>query len=94
MIYLSGYIDFGQNHPFNTHNNFLHAFFFGCNSKIEDPSPPKVRLLQNFLQACTIARPASILNSIERNILYLFIGTSRGLRIVRTDILRSVECQK
>jgi SNF2 family DNA or RNA helicase len=63
---MSGYLDFGQNHPFPTNAKFLHAFAsFSHSNQIERPSADKFALLQKFLQAITIARPASILNLPE-----------------------------
>ena len=63
---MSAYIDFGQSHPFDTHNKFLHTFSsFDQSNQIESPSVARIRLLQKFLQAILIARPASILNLKE-----------------------------
>lgn len=60
---ISGYLAFGTNHPFDTHNKFLHAFSsFQTANKIDVPALPEIRKLQRFLQAFTIIRPASILN--------------------------------
>ena len=60
---LSGYLDFGRNHPFMTHNKFLHTFSsIGVDNQIEHPTTKKLRLLQKFLQAITIARPVSMLS--------------------------------
>lgn len=59
----SGYVDFLQGHPFDTHEKFLNAFGTWDNSgHINRPDIAKIRLLQRFLQAILIACPATVLN--------------------------------
>lgn len=58
----SGLVDFLQGHPFTTHTLFLKAFAtLDYDGKITRPDLPRVRLLQRFIQAFTIARPSDIL---------------------------------
>lgn len=58
----SGFVDFLQGHPFKTHASFLRAFaYMDYDGNYDNPDIEKMRLLQRFLQAITIARPADIL---------------------------------
>jgi superfamily II DNA or RNA helicase len=58
----SGIIDFGIDHPFPTHQDYMRIFATsGYDGKLERPSISKMRMLQRFLQAVTICRPASII---------------------------------
>lgn len=58
----SGYVDFVSGHPFESHAKFLHAFStFDYDDSLARPDAPRMRLLQRFLQAFTIVRPASLL---------------------------------
>lgn len=59
----SGYVDFLQNHPYNTRSKFLHTFSsWDYDGQIHTPDMAGIRLLQKFLQGCLIARPRSILS--------------------------------
>ncbi|KAF8854060.1 P-loop containing nucleoside triphosphate hydrolase protein [Acephala macrosclerotiorum] len=58
----SGLIDFLAGHPFTTHKLFMRAFATqDYDGKISRPDLPRMRLLQRFIQAFTVARPSSIL---------------------------------
>lgn len=58
----SGLIDFLQGHPFHTHKLFLKAFSsVDYEGRIGRPELDRVRALQRFIQAFTIARPATII---------------------------------
>jgi SNF2 family DNA or RNA helicase len=58
----SGLVDFLQGHPFETHHKFMRTFAsLDHEGKIDRPDLPRMRLLQRFIQAFTIARPSDIL---------------------------------
>ena len=60
------YLDFGQEHPFDTLSKFLHCFSdFDQSYQIQYPSERKLRLLQKFLQPILVARPSRILKLKE-----------------------------
>jgi len=62
----SGLVDFLQGHPFTDHNLFLRAFAsLDYEGKIDRPDLPRMRLIQRFIQAFTIARPSDILKLKE-----------------------------
>jgi hypothetical protein len=62
----SGLVDFLEGHPFTTHTLFLKSFAsLDHEGKIDRPDLPRMRLLQRFLQAFTIARPSDILKLKE-----------------------------
>lgn len=58
----SGLVGFLQGHPFTTHPLFMKAFStVDYEGKDDRPDLPRVRLLQRFIQAFTIARHSDIL---------------------------------
>jgi SNF2 family DNA or RNA helicase len=58
----SGIVDFLSGHPFTTHKLFMKTFSsLDYEGKIDRPDLSRIRLLQRFLQAFTIARPSDIL---------------------------------
>jgi len=62
----SGLVDFLQGHPFTTHTLFMKGFAsLDHEGKIDRPDLPRMRLLQRFIQAFTIARPSDILKLKE-----------------------------
>lgn len=59
---VGGYPAFLKGHPFVSHQLFLHTFAsWGHGGRIDAPNITQIRLLQRFLQAFTVARPASTL---------------------------------
>lgn len=59
---ISGLIDFLQGHPFKDHQLFMKAFSStDYEGRIGRPELHRMRALQRFIQAFTIARPATIL---------------------------------